>query len=147
MLWKRPHLPLCDGAVWLENYDAILRNWLGCVTGEESGLLWEDLFALQNAVEWRAVTARSPEERAQVHSMSYLLNTCKGVSNLELIEEGARWIQQGSEQEERRGAAGVKALFSMLATTTPGRAEELVKQGLNERIGMTAFCKVRERFG
>ena len=79
-------------------------GWDVYFTGEESGLLWEDpLFALQNAVEWRAVTARSPEERAQVHSMSYLLNTCKGVSNLELIEEGARWIQQGSEQEERRG--------------------------------------------
>ena len=54
---------------------------------------------------------------------------------------------QRARGEERRGAAGVKALFSMLATTTPGRAEELVKQGLNERIAMTAFCKVRERFG
>ena len=41
----------------------------------------------------------------------------------------------------------MKALFSMLATTIPGRAEELVKQGFNDRISMIAFCLVREHFG
>ena len=73
--------------------------------------------------------ARSPEERAQMHSVSYLLSTCEGMSNRELIDEGARWIQQRNEEEQRDRAAGAKALFSMLATTTSGRAKELVKQG------------------
>ena len=40
-----------------------------------------------------------------------------------------------------------KALKSMLAVTTSGRAKELAKQGLNERSGMIAFGRVRERFG
>ena len=74
------------------------------VTGEESGLLWEHHLALQNAVEWRMVMARSPEERARMHSVRYLLNTCEGMSNREL-DEGARWIQ-GLEEEQRDGAGG-----------------------------------------
>ena len=41
----------------------------------------------------------------------------------------------------------MKALFSMLASTTSGRAKEVVKQGLGERNGMVAFGRVRERFG
>ena len=71
-----------------------------------------------------------------MHSMSYLLNTCVGISNREIIDESARWIQQGNEQEQRDRAAGVKALFSMLATTTSGRAKEIVKQSLSDRNGM-----------
>ena len=43
--------------------------------------------------------------------------------------------------------AGVKALCSMLAATTSGRATELVKHGLSERNGMIAFGRIRERFG
>ena len=43
--------------------------------------------------------------------------------------------------------AGVKALYSMLASTTSGRAKELVKQGLSDRNGMVAFRRVRERSG
>ena len=39
-----------------------------------------------------------------------------------------------------------KALYSMLAATTSGRAKELVKQGLSERKDMNAFGRVRERF-
>ena len=35
----------------------------------------------------------------------------------------------------------------MLAATTSGRAQELVKQGLSERNGMIAFGRIRERFG
>ena len=35
----------------------------------------------------------------------------------------------------RTGQAGVKALYSMLASTTSGRAEELVTQGLSDRNG------------
>ena len=46
------------------------------------------------------------------------------------------WIQQGNEQEQRDRAAGVKALFGMLATTTSGRAKEIVKQGFSDRNGM-----------
>ena len=46
----------------------------------------------------------------------------------------------------RLGAAAVKALYSMLAATTFGRAKELVKQGLSERNGMIAFGRIRERF-
>ena len=41
----------------------------------------------------------------------------------------------------------MKALYSMLASTTFGLAKELVKQGLSDRNGMVAFVRVRERFG
>ena len=79
--------------------------------------------------------------------MSLLLNTCEGMTNRVLIDDGARWIQHGEEQERENGTAGVKALYSMLASTTSGRAEELVKQGLSDRNGMIAFGRIRERFG
>ena len=35
----------------------------------------------------------------------------------------------------------------MLASTTSGRAKEIVKQGLSDRSGMIAFGRIRERFG
>ena len=99
-------------------------------SGDESGTQWEDyLFELQNAVEWRVVMSRGPDERSQMHAMSMLLSTCDGMSDRLLIDEGANWTLQGSEQEQRDRTAGVKALCSMLASTTSGRAKELVKQG------------------
>ena len=68
--------------------------------------------------------------------MSLLLNTCSGMTNTVLIDDGARWILQGDEQERENRTAGVEALYSMLAATTSGRAKELVKQGLSDRNGM-----------
>ena len=53
----------------------------------------------------------------------------------------------GDEQERENRTAGVKALYSMQAATTSGRAKEQVKQGLSERNGMIAFGRIRERFG
>ena len=41
----------------------------------------------------------------------------------------------------------MKALLSVMATTTSGCAKELVKQGLSDRNDMIAFGRVRERFG
>ena len=41
----------------------------------------------------------------------------------------------------------VSKLSTVLAATTSGRAKELVKQGLNDRNGMIAFGRIRERFG
>ena len=117
------------------------------ISGDETGLQWEDyLFELQNAVEWRMVMSRGQDERSQMHAMSLLLNTCSGMTNRVLIDDGARWILQGEQERENR-TAGVKALYSMLAATTSGRAKELVKQGLSERNGMIAFGRIRERFG
>ena len=117
-------------------------------SGDETGLQWEDyLFELQNAMEWRMVMSRGQDERSQMHAMSLLLNTCSGMTNRVLIDNGARWILQGDEQERENRTAGVKALCSMLAATTSGRAKELVKQGLSERNGMIAFGRIRERFG
>ena len=69
------------------------------------------------------------------------------MTNRVLIDDGARWILQGERQERENRTAGVKALYSMLAATTSGRAKELVKQELIDRNGMIAFGKVRERFG
>ena len=54
---------------------------------------------------------------------------------------------KGDEQEQENRTAGVKALYSMPAATTSGRAKELVKQGLSERNGIIAFGRIRERFG
>ena len=116
-------------------------------SGDETVLQWEDYLELQNAVEWRMVMSRGQDERSQMHAMSVLLNTCSGMTNRVLINDGARWILQGYEQERVNRAAGVKALHSMLAATTSGRAKELVKQGLSERNGMIALGRIRERFG
>ena len=120
-------------------------------SGDETGLQWEDyLFELQNAVEWRMVMSRGQDERSQMHAMSLLLNTCRSMTNRTnrvLIDGGARWTLQGDEQERENRTAGVKALYSMLAATTSGRAKELLKQGLSERNGMIAFGWIRERFG
>ena len=117
-------------------------------SGDETGLQWEDyLFELQNAVEWRTVMSRSQDEQSQMHAMSVLLNTCSGMTNRVLIDDGARWILQGDEQERENRAAGVKALYNMLAATTSGRAKELVQQGLSERNGMISIGRIRERFG
>ena len=69
-------------------------------SGDETGLQWEDyLFEMQNAVEWRMVMSRGQDERSQMHAMSLLLNTCSGMTNRVLIDDGARWILQGDEQE------------------------------------------------
>ena len=117
-------------------------------SGDETGLQWENyLFEMQNAVEWRMVMSRGQDERHQMHAMSLLLSTCEEMTNRVLIDEGAMWILQGSEQEQRDRTAGVKALYSMLASTTSGRAKELVKQGLSDLKGMIAFGRARERFG
>ena len=117
-------------------------------SGDETGLRWEDyLFELQNAVDWRMVISRGQDERSQMHAMNLLLNTCDGMTNRVLIDDGARWILQGDEQERENRTAGVKALHSMLASTTSGRAKEFVKQGLSDRNGMIAFGRIRERFG
>ena len=79
--------------------------------------------------------------------MSLLLNAREGMTNRVLIDDGARWILHGEEQERENRTASVKALYSMLASTTSGRAKELVKQGLTDQNGMIAFGRIRERFG
>ena len=149
VLEKGAHLPFSSGAVWF--LTATLFSGLGSeehFTGEEFGMQWQDyLFELQNAAKWRMVMSRGPGERAQMHSMSYLLSTCEDMSNQELIDDGAAWIQQGKEQEQRDRAAGVKALFNMLAKTTSSRANDLVKQRLERQDGMIAFGRVPERCG
>ena len=41
----------------------------------------------------------------------------------------------------------MKALYSMLAATTSGRAKEPLQQGVADRNGVVAFGRIRERFG
>ena len=93
------------------------------------------------------VMSRSQDERTQMHVMSLLLNTRSGMTNRVLIDDGARWTLQGDEQERENRTAGVKALYSMLTSTTSGRAKEFVKQGLSDCNDMIAFGRIRERFG
>ena len=45
------------------------------------------------------VMSRSQDERSQMHAMSVLLNTCSGMTNRVLVDDGASWILQGDEQE------------------------------------------------
>ena len=67
---------------------------------------------------------------------------------MQLIDTGGNWIQQGSEQEQRDRTAGVKALYSMLAAITSGRAKGSRETGLgSNRNSMIAFGRIRERFG
>ena len=61
------------------------------------------------------------------------------MTNRVLIDDGARWILQGDEQERENRTAGVKALYRMLAATTSDRTKELVNQGLS---GMIAFGRI-----
>ena len=56
------------------------------------------------------------------------------------------YCNETSKNAENR-TAGVKALYSMLAATSSGRAKEPLKQGLRERNGMIAFGRIRKRFG
>ena len=93
------------------------------------------------------VMSRGQEERSQMHAMSLWLNTSSGMTNRVFIDDGARWILQGDEQEREKRTFGVNALCSMLAATTAGSAKELVKQGLSDRNGTIAFGMIRERFG
>ena len=93
------------------------------------------------------VMSRGQDERFLVQAMSLLLITCSGMTNRVLIDDGARWILQGDEQERENRTAGVKALYIMLAATASGRAKELLRQGLSERNGMITFGRIRERFG
>ena len=50
------------------------------------------------------VMSRGQDERSQMHAMSVLLNTCSGMTNRVLIDDGARWILQGDEQERENRA-------------------------------------------
>ena len=155
VLWKT----LGSGAqfsVWLRSILVIetmtLFSGLGTdvhFSGDETGLQWEDyLFEMQNAVEWRMVMSRGQDERSQMHAVSLLHSTCEGMTNRALIHDGAKWILQGDEQERENRTAGVKALHSILSSTSSGRAEEPLKQGLSDRNGMIAFVgRIRERFG
>ena len=152
-----PTLPFGSGASWrltaglfLWSETMTLFSGLGTdvhFSGDETGLQWEDYLFEIRGVEWRMVMSRGPGVRSQMHAMSLLLSTCEGMTNRVLIDEGAKWILQGSEQEQRDRTAGVKALYSMLVSSTSGRAKELVKQGLSDGNGMIAFGRVRERFG
>ena len=47
------------------------------------------LFELQNAVEWRMAKPRGQDERCQMQAMSLLINTCNGMTNRVLIDDGA----------------------------------------------------------
>ena len=97
-----PILSFGSGASWLLTIGLLL--WSETMTlfsgfgtdvhfsGDETGLQWEDyLFEMQNAVEWRMVMSRGPDERSQMHALSVLLGTCEGMTNRVLIE-GAKWI-------------------------------------------------------
>ena len=58
------------------------------------------------------VISRGQDEGSQMHAVSLLLNTCSGMSNRVLIDDGARWILQGDVQEPENRTAGVKAFYS-----------------------------------
>ena len=55
------------------------------------------------------VMSRGQDERSQMHAMSLLLDTCSGMTNRVLIDDGARLILQRDEQERENRTAGVEA--------------------------------------
>ena len=61
----------------------------------------DHLFELQNAVDWRMVMSRGPDERTHMHSMSYSLNTSEGLSHRDFIDDSAAWAPRGNEQQQR----------------------------------------------
>ena len=50
------------------------------------------------------------DERSQMHTMSLLLKTCEGMTDRVLIDDGARWIQHGEEQEREQLLAVLRSL-------------------------------------
>ena len=46
---------------------------------------------------WRMVMSRGQDERTHMQSMSSLISTREGLSNRELIDDGAAWVLQGNE--------------------------------------------------
>ena len=71
------------------------------LSGDETGLQCEDyLFVLQKVVEWRMLMSSGQDERSQMHAMNLLLNTCSGMTNRMLVDDGARWILQRARTRE-----------------------------------------------
>ena len=72
--------------------------------------------------------SRHADERAQMNSMAIPFATCEILPNRALIDQDAVWITHDAAQQQRDGAAGVEALFCMLAVTTSGHATELHRE-------------------
>ena len=102
------------------------------------------IFELQTAVERKAVMSRGADERTQMNSMAILLASCESTSNRERVDQVLAWTTQGTEQQQRERAAGVKHTSTVCWQR---RHLDVVKLGVVERNGMTAFGRIRERFG
>ena len=81
------------------------------------------------------VMSRGQDKRSQMHAMSVLLNTCSAMTNRVLIDDGARWILQGDEQERETEQLGQSSLQHAGGDYF---AKELVKQGLSDRSSDSA---------
>ena len=116
-------------------------------TGEEAGTQWEDSSS-NFGPRWSGKPSCHVEQTSAHRGIRWQSSSARvSLSSRDLADQGWTCITQGTEPQQRERAAGVKALCSMLAATTSGRAKQIVKQGVADKNGMIAFGRLRERFG
>ena len=81
------------------NHDAILLDRHCCALHQRR--IWHAVGRLSLRIAECCGVGNGQDERTQMHSMSYLLDKCEGMSNRELIDDATAWVQQGTEQEQR----------------------------------------------
>ena len=82
-----------------------------------------------------------------MHAMSLLLNTCSGMTNRVLIDDGARWILQGDEQERENRTSWCQSSLQYAGGDHFWPCEGARETRLTDRNGVIAFGRIRERFG
>ena len=111
-------------------------------TGEEAGTQWEDSSS-NFGPRWSGKPSCHVEQTSAHRGIRWQSSSARvSLSSRDLADQGWACITQGAEPQQRERAAGVKALCSMLAATTSGRAKEIVKQGVTDKNGMIAFGRI-----
>ena len=113
-----------------------------CFTGEEAGTQWEDSSS-NFRPRWSGKPSCHVEQTSAHRGIRWQSSSARvSLSSRDLADQGWACITQGAEPQQRERAAGVKALCSMLAATTSGRAKEIVKQCVADKNGMIQFGRI-----
>ena len=114
-----------------------------CFTGEEAGTQWEDSSS-NFRPRWSGKPSCHVEQTRAHRGIRWQSSSARvSLSSRDLADQGWACITQGAEPQQRERAAGVKALCSMLAATTSGRAKEIVKQCVADKNGMIQFGRIK----
>ena len=95
-------------------------------------------FEVENALAWARLAGRSEAERELAAGMAAMIAATDG-NGLDNVRGAAAQLE-----DKERDTNG--ALYGLLATTTKGRAHDLVRTEETGRCGVTTWVKLRERF-